>query len=90
MHEFVKIGGELVGPDDVESRDTNVLAVVETQLLIVLTQGKNHEYIGFTVTLSLPLGRISHGFRGAPWQEVIVVIPGFRGIPEGRNERWHR
>ena len=25
------IGGELVGPDDVESRDTNVLAVVETQ-----------------------------------------------------------
>ena len=43
---------ELVGPDDVESRDTNVLAVVETQLLIVLTQGKNHEYTGFTVTLS--------------------------------------
>ena len=35
-------GGELIGVDNVESCHTNDFAVVETQLLVVLTHGRSH------------------------------------------------
>ena len=60
-------GGELVGPDNVESRYTNDLAVVEAQLLVVLTHGRNHE--SSQGSQSLPpfsRDRTSHRLRGAP------------------------
>ena len=69
-----QIGGELVGLDDVESRYTKDLAVVETQL--------------HTVTLTIAFWReFPTGFEERPDdasvdpKEVITVIPGFRGIP---------
>ena len=58
--------GELVGPDDAESRGTNVLAVVETQLLVVLTQGRNHVHRVHSHSHHSLWGEFPTGFEELP------------------------
>ena len=85
----LQTGGELVVLTIVESRYINDLAVVETQLLVVLTHGRNHGVHRVHNFPPLHGTDLLTSFEGRPGDATIdakrlsQVIPGFRGIPAG-------